>query len=114
MTINSTNGSDKEEISAASRDDEKNKKRGADKRALFERYEKQLKNLDSELVTSDDEIALQEAFRYAKEVMGPEELVEWFISLAEPFYRSATWQVLLPMYEAVSYTHLTLPTKRIV
>ncbi|MDD4250321.1 MAG: tetratricopeptide repeat protein, partial [Methanosarcina sp.] len=47
----------------------------------------------------EDEIVLKEAFRHAKEVLEPEELINWFRTAAEPFYRSATWEALLPLYE---------------
>ena len=66
---------------------------------LLDRYEQRLKNLDSELITPEDEIALKEAFVHAKETFELEELVNWFISKAEPFYRSGSWKVLLPLYE---------------
>lgn len=51
-------------------------KKAKNHRALLERYEHRLKNLDPELVTPEDEIALKEAFMHAKEVLEPEELVK--------------------------------------
>jgi len=68
-------------------------------RVLLERYDQRLKDLDPELITPEDEIALKEAFIHAKETFEPEELVSWFIVKAEPFYRSVSWKVLLPFYE---------------
>ncbi|MDD4754431.1 MAG: tetratricopeptide repeat protein, partial [Desulfitobacteriaceae bacterium] len=68
-------------------------------RDLFERYDGRLKDLDSELITPEDEIALKEAFMHAKEVFKPEELVSWFRTKAEPFYRAGSWELLLPLYE---------------
>jgi tetratricopeptide (TPR) repeat protein len=111
--INSRKNFDKEEISEKEEVSSKNssietedeklknrtKTRAENHKTLHERYELRLKNLDPELITSEDEIALKEAFAYAKEAFGPEELVSWFIVKAEPFYRSLFWQVLLPLYE---------------
>jgi tetratricopeptide (TPR) repeat protein len=68
-------------------------------RALLERYEQRLKDLDPELITSEDEIALKKAFIHAKEAFEPEKLVSWFTVKAEPFYRSVSWKVLFPLYE---------------
>ncbi|WP_243684538.1 tetratricopeptide repeat protein, partial [Methanosarcina barkeri] len=68
-------------------------------RNLLERYEQRLKDLDPELITPEDEIALKEAFIHAKETFEPEELVSWFTVKAEPFYRSVSWKVLLSLYE---------------
>ena len=68
-------------------------------KALIERYEQRLKDLDPELITPEDEIALKEAFMHAKEAFEPEELVSWFTVKAEPFYRSGSWKVLFPLYE---------------
>ncbi len=50
-------------------------------RDLLERYESRLKDLDPELITPEDEIALKEAFIHAKEAFEPEELVSWFLAL---------------------------------
>ena len=68
-------------------------------RALLERYGNRLKDLDPELITPEDEIALKEAFIHAKEAFEPEELVSWFTVKAAPFYRSGSWKVLFPLYE---------------
>jgi len=74
-------------------------KRVENHKVLLERYEQRLKNLDPELITPEDGIALKEAFLHAKEIFEPEELVSWFIVTTEPFYRSVSWKVLLPFYE---------------
>lgn len=93
-------------IKAKDKDPEEEIKTGTGKeietknhRTLFERYEQRLKDLDPELITPEDEIALKEAFIHAKEIFEPEELVSWFTVKAEPFYRSVSWKVLLPLYE---------------
>ncbi len=67
----------------------------------LEEYSSLLKDLDPELITPEDETVLKRAFRRAKEELGPEELVNWFTWYAEPFYRSASWRLLSPMYEQV-------------
>jgi len=36
---------------------------------------------------------------HAKEIFEPEELVSWFKTKAEPFYRAGAWELLLPLYE---------------
>jgi hypothetical protein len=81
-------------------DESENQRRNLENhRVTLERYEQRLKNLDPELITPEDEIALTEAFVHAKEIFRPGELVSWFIATAEPFYRSVSWKVLLPYYE---------------
>ena len=42
---------------------------------------------------------MKEAFIHAKEIFEPEELVKWFTIKADPFYRSGSWKMLLPLYE---------------
>ena len=89
----------KEEISADNSPEKAEEKKNKAHKALFERYEESLKGLDLELITPEDEVNLNEAFTYAKEFFEPEELINWFASISEPFYRAGAWKFLLPYYQ---------------
>ena len=62
-------------------------------------YSNQLNSIDIKAITPEHEIALTEAFYHAKESLEAEDLLKWFISVSDPFYRAAFWQLITPMYE---------------
>ncbi|WP_410508389.1 tetratricopeptide repeat protein [Methanosarcina hadiensis] len=64
-------------------------------------YSNQLKELDIKSITPEHETALTEAFYHAKETLEVEHLSKWFVSVSDPFYRAAFWQLITPMYEEV-------------
>jgi tetratricopeptide (TPR) repeat protein len=66
---------------------------------VLDYYRNQLKDLDIKAITPEHELALTEAFYHVKEALEAEELYKWFISVSDPFYRAAFWQLITPMYE---------------
>lgn len=66
---------------------------------LSEYYTNKLKNINIKAIAQEQETALTEAFYHAKESLKAEELFEWFISVSDPFYRAAFWQLIIPLYE---------------
>ncbi|AKB58701.1 hypothetical protein MSBR2_2185 [Methanosarcina barkeri 227] len=68
---------------------------------MLDFYSNQLKDLDIKAITQENENALTEAFYHAKESLEAEKLCEWFISVSDPFYRAALWQLITPMYEEI-------------
>ena len=62
-------------------------------------YSNQLNSIDIKAITPEHEIALTEAFYHAKEALEAEDLLNWFISVSDPFNRAAFWQLITPMYE---------------
>ncbi len=64
-------------------------------------YSDQLKSIDIRKITSEHENILTEVFYHAKESLDAEELCEWFISVSNPFYRAAFWQLISPLYEEI-------------
>jgi len=68
---------------------------------LLDFYSKKLEIIDIKAITPEHETALTEAFYHAKESLDAEELCEWFISVSNPFYRAAFWQLISPFYEEI-------------
>ncbi len=66
---------------------------------MLDFYGYQLKDLDLKAITPEHETALTEAFYHAKGALEAGELCEWFISISDPFYRAAFWQLISPLYE---------------
>ena len=66
---------------------------------LLEHYSNKLKDIDIKAITPEHETALTEAFYHAKGVLKAEDLFKWFISVSDPFYREAFWQLITPIYE---------------
>ncbi|MHC1756019.1 MAG: tetratricopeptide repeat protein [Methanosarcina sp.] len=66
---------------------------------LLAYYSDKIEDLDIKSITPEHEIALTEAFYHAKEALKTEDLFKWFISVSDPFYRAAFWQLITPMYE---------------
>jgi len=62
---------------------------------LLDYYCKKMEDIDIKSITSEHEIALNEAFYHAKEVLGTEDLLNWFIATSGPFNR----ELITPMYE---------------
>lgn len=62
-------------------------------------YSNQLKDVDIKEITPEHETALIEAFYHAKESQEVEDLLNWFISVSDPLYKAAFWQLIIPMYE---------------
>ncbi|AKB46332.1 hypothetical protein MSKOL_0555 [Methanosarcina sp. Kolksee] len=68
---------------------------------LLDFYSKKLENIDIKEIIPEHENTLTEAFYHAKESLEAEELCEWFISVSNPFYRAAFWQLISPFYEEI-------------
>jgi len=66
---------------------------------LLAYYSNKIEDLDIKAITPEHETALTEAFYHAKEALEAENLLNWFISASDPFYRAAFWQLITPMYE---------------
>ncbi len=66
---------------------------------LLEYYSNKLKDIDIKAINPEHETALTEAFYHAKEALEAEDLFKWFISVSDPFYRAAFWQLITPIYE---------------
>ncbi|HII78984.1 MAG TPA: hypothetical protein HA261_00880, partial [Methanosarcina sp.] len=66
---------------------------------LLAYYSNKIEDLDIKAITPEHETALTEAFYHAKEALEAEDLLNWFISASDPFYRAAFWQLITPMYE---------------
>ena len=64
-------------------------------------YVNKLENLDIKKITREHKVALIEAFYHAKESLEAEDLLNWFITVSDPFYRAAFWQLIAPMHEEI-------------
>ena len=66
---------------------------------MFEHYEKNLKEIDIKSITKEHETALKEAFYHAKESQEAEYLLNWFITVSDPFNKAALWKLIAPIYK---------------
>jgi tetratricopeptide (TPR) repeat protein len=62
-------------------------------------YVNKLENLDIKKITREHTVSLIEAFYHAKESLEAEDLLNWFITVSDPFGRAAFWQLISPLYE---------------
>ncbi len=68
-------------------------------KAISDYYTNKLEDIDIRTITSEHELALTEAFYHSKEALEAEDLLNWFISVSDPFYRAAFWQLITPIHE---------------
>jgi tetratricopeptide (TPR) repeat protein len=64
-------------------------------------YVNKLENMDIKKITREHKVALIEAFYHAKESLEAEDLLNWFITVSDPFNRAAFWQLIAPMLEEI-------------
>jgi len=64
-------------------------------------YTNQLNSIDIKAITPEHEIALNEAFYHAKEAFEIKDLLNWFISTSDLFYRASLWRLIIPLYEEI-------------
>src|SRR5674536_180127 len=64
-------------------------------------YVNKLENLDIKKITREHKVALIEAFYHAKESLEAEDLLNWFITVSDPFNRAAFWQLIAPMHKEI-------------
>jgi len=64
-------------------------------------YTNQLNSIDIKTIAQEHELALTEAFYHEKKSFEAEDLLNWFITVSDPFDRAAFWQLIAPMYEEI-------------
>lgn len=70
-------------------------------KAVHEYYSYKFKDIDIKLITPVHENALIEAFYHAKKAFEIKDLLNWFITISDIFYRASLWRLIIPMYEEI-------------
>lgn len=65
---------------------------------MIDYYVNKMKDLDIKRITQKQKTALIEAFYHAKEVKEAHDLLNWFITASDPFYKAAFWQLITHVY----------------
>lgn len=68
-------------------------------RFIFEHYNEKLKDINIKNVKEEHKNALVEGFYHAEIVLEMPELLDWLITISEPFKEAALWYLLLPLHE---------------
>lgn len=70
-------------------------------RTLFDYYDKELKEIDIKNITGKQKSALTEAFYHSTNAIGVLEVFNWFMGIADGFYKAEQCTILVPMYEKI-------------
>jgi len=79
---------------------------------LYEHYNKSLEGLDLKTISRKEKIAFKEAFYHGKFTLDKDKFYEWFIAIADKFFKSYKFDVLLDLYkDATDYFEKTCGVK---